>query len=669
MANQFSRIALAGLGLLLAIGAGVASCNNHPADYRAAGGAVEHLTTVSAGAGGKLDILWVIDSSGSMCEEQEDLRTSFVEFIKKLDEETTVDFNIGVTTTNMKPVGGNDRDPVARAGHLQSTPHPPVGNFDACEEPEALRKQINAAVDCTKNPDDFKELRDPSDQLIECALKDTNCPADKNPEEFKRFHLFPCAHKNGSKCATRMEFEEIYRQPKGDDKLIRASDYRNPDRSLQTDQLKQDFKCMSYVGTRGSTFEAGIRAAAEALSPAKTGGPVGNAYENGTEVRDRLKDRVTDDGEAMTETKGKEAPNHGLVRPGAKTAVLFVTDENDCSSPNEQANIGERCAQLYCYFPQSDAWSEEQWSGGTKPLLDEIPALAETLRKNLADSKRTDELESTDLIVGSIHGNYKKYGSKSGQTIPSGGPTCTGNKYENLVSTLNVCNNPRGTAKSGDRYADFLEKLREAGFETIPGESRPRKGFMCNDESLQGPLEAIAAKFRPGGGNCVTNRVLPCRMGSDNPDCPDYQFAPQSGAGKLCKQWGKTSGDNKNGDKNGFCASAVRLQIEPRSDDSSFDEDLSDERDRFCIQSENPDEDSVGVNGPNTCVMKPSFYSWEPCDGNPNAIQVAWNDSKFSDRKEALRPLIIKARYTEVVESDLEGGEGGDQSGGDDQQN
>lgn len=673
MKNQISRIALAGLGCLLAIGAGIASCNNHPAEYREAGGAVEHLTTVSAGAGGKIDLLWVIDNSGSMCEEQQSLRDNFEAFMETLDK-TPVDFNMGVTTTHFKPPNQSGQEVIARPGQLQYTPHPPVSYFKGCASGnwKAVRDQVNAAVDCAKNPDQFSDLRDPSEDLVKCATQDSysNCPGGRDPENFKRHDLFPCANAKGSKCETRQDFRNVYQSPKGQNKhVIRASNYRNPDNSLKLDQLKQDFKCMSFVGTRGSTFEAGLKAAARAVSPVKTGGPEGNPYESGKKVRDRVNDRNAEDEKAMAETKGKDAPNHGLIRPGAKTAILFVTDENDCSSPNNQAQLQNSCGQMTCYFPQSDEWSEDRWTPGkgeSTPLLETVPSLAERLRANLADSKKKDELDPGELIVGSIHGNYERYGSKSGQTIPESeqtrsgkGPNCTSTQQQNLVDTLDVCNTDRGTAKSGDRYADFLGELRSADFVTIPGKENSRRGFMCRNGSLKAPLEAIAEEFRPDEGNCITKRVLPCRTGSDNPDCPGYQF-DSSGAGELCQQWGNSSGQ-----KNGFCSSAIRLQLEPASDDASFEEDLSDERNRFCI------EESIGVDGSDTCVMKRSFYSWETCQGNDNAIQIAWNSSKIQNAARELGALEVKARYTEVVEASLdEGGDnGGDQSGGNNQSN
>lgn len=53
----------------------------------------------------KLDIIWVIDNSGSMSEEQASLGTNFSNFIDDFIDEN-VDFKMGVTTTDTRTSGG-----------------------------------------------------------------------------------------------------------------------------------------------------------------------------------------------------------------------------------------------------------------------------------------------------------------------------------------------------------------------------------------------------------------------------------------------------------------------------------------------------------------------------------------------------------------------------------
>ena len=93
----------AGTAALIAASAGLfAACNQHPVSFSAAIGSVEFIQSTSVDGSTKLDMLWVVDNSGSMCQEQKTLRDNFNLFIEKLNE-TNLDFHIGVTTTDMNP--------------------------------------------------------------------------------------------------------------------------------------------------------------------------------------------------------------------------------------------------------------------------------------------------------------------------------------------------------------------------------------------------------------------------------------------------------------------------------------------------------------------------------------------------------------------------------------
>ena len=59
----------------------------------------------TAGERKKLDIIWVIDNSGSMAEEQASLGSNFSSFINDFIDEN-VDFKMGVTTTDTRTNGG-----------------------------------------------------------------------------------------------------------------------------------------------------------------------------------------------------------------------------------------------------------------------------------------------------------------------------------------------------------------------------------------------------------------------------------------------------------------------------------------------------------------------------------------------------------------------------------
>jgi len=74
----------------------------------------------------KLDLLWVIDNSSSMCQEQASLARSFNSFVTQLDSYLNVDINLAVTTT----------DALMGQGKFSNTPATVFPN--ACSETKKL---------------------------------------------------------------------------------------------------------------------------------------------------------------------------------------------------------------------------------------------------------------------------------------------------------------------------------------------------------------------------------------------------------------------------------------------------------------------------------------------------------------------------------------------------
>ena len=77
-----------------------AACNHHPVSPFEAQIKSEQQDIYTTADAVKVDILWVIDNSASMCDEQQSLRESFDLFVEALVFEG-VDFNIAVITTDM----------------------------------------------------------------------------------------------------------------------------------------------------------------------------------------------------------------------------------------------------------------------------------------------------------------------------------------------------------------------------------------------------------------------------------------------------------------------------------------------------------------------------------------------------------------------------------------
>lgn len=104
MHHRGTSIALASLALLACVG-----CNDHPLKPICYGHYTESTTQVSLDSRRKVDILFVIDDSGSMGEEQGALAANFSVLVEQLESlEVGADYRIGITTTdNGNPWCGN----------------------------------------------------------------------------------------------------------------------------------------------------------------------------------------------------------------------------------------------------------------------------------------------------------------------------------------------------------------------------------------------------------------------------------------------------------------------------------------------------------------------------------------------------------------------------------
>lgn len=163
----------------------------------------------------RVDVLWVIDSTGSMRDTQAELARRFNEFAAELVD-VGADFQIGVVSTDVADA--------RQRGHLRDT------------------------MGCVE-----EQLQDP---VIWGACRE-------------------------------LELDRPF---------LASSDYVDALGVVDNARLGQDFHCIAAVGTCGDPNEAGIESALHALSP-----------------------------ELLSTV------NSGFLRDDAMLAVIFVTDEDDCS--------------------------------------------------------------------------------------------------------------------------------------------------------------------------------------------------------------------------------------------------------------------------------------------------------------------------------------------------
>lgn len=355
-----------------------------------------------------VDVLWMIDNSATMCGAQQILREGIVDFVEALDG---ADFHFAITTTHMED--NYPLEPLARPGHFQSTPQPLPGFDGACHyqrdadgnldinDLTPVLDNIALAVGCTEDPSQLQHLLTPDEDELHCALNR---------------YAPTCTVTNFPEIETFFPDPQDYRDLPT---VLRSEDYRDGQGDLDLESLQADFACMSMVGSRGYGFEKGLGAVVAALSPELTGG-----YGADPESH----------------------PNAGFLREGARTAVVFITDENDCThdgSLDETSN----CAVGQCNI---------QENLGDDGALVAVSDLRRQFLMNIARSRDgiewiTDptlaELESLlgdTVVAASIHGEYERDLEAS--------PEDCGHEFYVEPS----CDNEFGRAWSGHRYAEFI---------------------------------------------------------------------------------------------------------------------------------------------------------------------------------------------------------------------
>ncbi len=539
-----------------------------------------------------VDILWVVDNSSSMCQEQKVLRDNFSEFVAVLGS-TSLDFHIALTTTHA-PESSATIEPVAREARLQSTPQPVPGNNQGCLRDDngfgPLRESLDAAKRCLADESTAGNY-EWTDAQIDCALQSptkqgqTGCVAssslpDRNGDErYDIFDLFPSSN--------------AYRSIP---KVLRAEDYRQANGALDEARLELDFSCMATVGTRGDGYEKGLRAAVNAVSPELTGSAVELA------------------------TADMTADNHGFIRTDADFTLIFVTDENDCSHDGSVMELGNTCGSNICEYMNSSAVAAED------SALISVETLAEQLRENLATTKGladVSELNEVGLSVSSINGTSRRYNEPF--------PTCGSGMNPEVIP---ACASALGEAYSGDRYERFMRQFRNFYPNSVlDGAADPEAvrldftryeplGWMCTD-TFAPALTAIAEFIVKPSGGCVPVISEGC---ADGVSCPVDRFSGEQGE---CKMLGGGLGWS-------YCDSAVRVVMERKP---LHVLDMSIEESGYCI----PGSIDVLDRSESSCVVDPSKYTIDACDTGAG-FMVTWTD-ELDVVEEKLAGYKVEVQY------------------------
>ncbi len=569
MKGMLATACMAGLFSISLFGA----CNTNTVEYLSSAGVVNKTTVTPIGGQVPMDILWVVDNSFSMCQEQEVLRENFSQFVGVLGS-ASLDFHIALTTTHA-PESSATIEPVAREARLQSTPQPVPGNNQGCLRDDngfgPLRESLDAAKRCLADESTAGNY-EWTDAQIDCALQSptkqgqTGCVAssslpDRNGDErYDIFDLFPSSN--------------AYRSIP---KVLRAEDYRQANGALDEARLELDFSCMATVGTRGDGYEKGLRAAVNAVSPELTGSAVELA------------------------TADMTADNHGFIRTDADFTLIFVTDENDCSHDGSVMELGNTCGSNICEYMNSSAVAAED------SALISVETLAEQLRENLATTKGladVSELNEVGLSVSSINGTSRRYNEPF--------PTCGSGMNPEVIP---ACASALGEAYSGDRYERFMRQFRNFYPNSVlDGAADPeaarldftkyeQTGWMCTD-SFAPALTAIAEFIVKPSGGCIDEPVYRCETDAD---CPAKLFSGQPG---VCTPFPGIEGQS-------YCDSGVVLKIERDPKQEATVDDINGIE--YCI----PDSINQLESDNASCVIDPSRYTLGGCPASPG-VQFQW---------------------------------------------
>lgn len=216
MRSRPSPLRLVPLAALLAL----AACNEHPLKVVELSRTAETVLDVNIAPLRNVDILFVIDNSGSMAAEQANLAANLAPMIERLeDEEVAADYRIAVTTTDVAD------------GACTST-GPEDGNF--------------VSTSCRARLEDFVTLPNfvPAEDARESACLSL-CP-----ESLADLRTSPTAIDAGGEEASRPWIENVFGA-------------KNLPEGVSTEQA---FACMGPQGVNGCGFEGPLRAMERALA-------------------------------------------------------------------------------------------------------------------------------------------------------------------------------------------------------------------------------------------------------------------------------------------------------------------------------------------------------------------------------------------------------------------
>lgn len=442
--------------------AGLVACNDTPVEGLEKSFTLKVRTDSGTSDPVKIDFLWVVDNSTSMCEEQVALTESFGQFRTTLERFFQIDPQIAVTThdvqceTNATNIG-------AARGLFNGTV---TTAFPApCQQRAVYRCTSDSACDqmdcaasgaCRVSDDGYDTLVDPISSSNDDGI-DTCTPClartDLGEWECREAQSATCLENpNGtvnSSCRRRCESDAECQSAFNDDLAF----------CLMPSTNRADWGCIRPPRTAGCPAD---------LPPVLTGDNIDNFGCLATVGVNQEKCFKYEQGmNAALMALDTNGPNKdqalGFLRDDAYLVIIFVTDEDDCSAVGE---IGEQDYEKCALLETTD-------TGG--PL---IPV------GHFVNRFKSIKNDPGRVIVAAIAGD-SVFGSPADQQADREAFTTSKGDNRTCYQQSFICNSPSGKADYGARYAELTDSFGSFGTFTN----------ICDNAGIGQALDQIAGRI------------------------------------------------------------------------------------------------------------------------------------------------------------------------------
>ncbi len=385
-------------GLVIAALLATTGCNRVPVEGLEKSFSIEVQQKAAVGDKVKIDYLWVIDNSTSMCEEQVALTANFSKFTERLQESANIDARVAVTTMDMQCDVENPNINSSKGVFNQksATGFPPscfAKKIYECEEDAECNGLGDPGLwQCKPHLTSSSCMTNPNGSINTFCQR--QCQTDKECQDKFNNENYVCAKPSGNP-----EDFGCLLPPQTDACPAKMPPF------LEGDDLA-NFGCLATVGVnqlKCFKYEQGLNSALNALD---RNGP-------------------------------NKAQATSFMRDDAYLVIIFVSDEDDCSVPKGKAiheDFYDNCATL----------GDTDQGGKLEPVA------------HFINRYKTLKSDPTKVIVAAIAGDSTSGDPAQVDADRVDFMESKGSKKDCYHQTY-ICDSKAGKADWGSRYLELAE--------------------------------------------------------------------------------------------------------------------------------------------------------------------------------------------------------------------